>query len=296
MMEQSRKSSRIRSMPVERCKWKGGGAYGDSTDDTNCKDNSSQTRKGTQQKRGKGKQSDPSTTAPKLQFNHSDDYDKSDKMLPPSQPLYSTPPAMVDSPTSEETHLEETSTQSTKQQPAVQTLADKNEQTSHGATKDGCDRAVRDGPTTEESYDETPIIQTNPVVFVNTESIDGIQIDNAIAKDSFEFLDPTIRANLPPYKKAERINKDYNGINKFDLFSLISNTYEDIVTWKKNLFKLPSGKCGREFIKLMTDWLQKYNSDSTFQCIAMKVVRILPNMLLQKPSATSKSKDHTKSS
>ncbi len=147
-----------------------------------------------------------------------------------------------------------------------------------------------DSPPTEPTAN-----QVEPVVFVNNESFGGIHIDNAIAKDNVEFLDHTIRANLPPYKKAEHISKDYNGINKIDFFPLISNTYEDIVTWKKNLFKLPSGKCGREFIKLMTDWLQKYNSDSTFQCIAMKVVMILPNILLQKPSATSKSRPHQSS-
>ena len=41
------------------------------------------------------------------------------------------------------------------------------------------------------------------------------------------------------------------------------------------------------------DWLAKFNGDSDFKCIALKVFMILPIILLQKPSATSKAKDHS---
>ena len=38
----------------------------------------------------------------------------------------------------------------------------------------------------------------------------------------------------------------------------------------------------------------KYNVGSLFQGISIKVFMILPNLLLQKPSGTSKAKEHTK--
>ena len=88
-------------------------------------------------------------------------------------------------------------------------------------------------------------------------------------------------------------NKPYNGLSGNDLTELVSNIYEDTIRWKKNMFQLPSGKCGKEYIKIVTQWLEFFNKDTTFQGLALKVIMILPNLMLQKPSATSKSKEHS---
>ena len=66
-----------------------------------------------------------------------------------------------------------------------------------------------------------------------------------------------------------------------------------MVTWKKNLFLLPSGGAGKKFIKLVKEWLSYYNIGNSFQGISLKVIAVLPNLMLQKPSAKSKSKDHS---
>ena len=66
-----------------------------------------------------------------------------------------------------------------------------------------------------------------------------------------------------------------------------------MVTWKKNLFMLPIGKVTKDFIVLVTEWLRSYKTNSSFQGLAIKVVMILPGLLLQKPSATSKGKEHS---
>ena len=74
----------------------------------------------------------------------------------------------------------------------------------------------------------------------------------------------------------------------------VSTVYEQIVYWKKNLFLLPSGKAGKQYIdettKLMNEWLQ----ESPLKDIAFKAIMIMPNLLLQKPSKNSKAKDHLK--
>ena len=67
-----------------------------------------------------------------------------------------------------------------------------------------------------------------------------------------------------------------------------------MVCWRKNLFFLPSVKVDKAFVKLTTDWLNKFNSGSPFQGIAMKVVMVLPNLLPQKSHSSSKSKEHSK--
>ena len=109
-------------------------------------------------------------------------------------------------------------------------------------------------------------------------------------------LDSSIQVTLPPYTKAAPFpNQDYNNIEKATFTRLINEIYEEIVKWKKNLFLIPTGQCGKDFIKLKTTWIKHAtNNGDTFQKIALKVFNILPSMLLQKPSATSKAKEHSK--
>ena len=63
--------------------------------------------------------------------------------------------------------------------------------------------------------------------------------------------------NLPEYEHVPMLpNKPYNGLSGNDLTELVSNIYEETIRWKKNMFQLPSGKCGKEYIKILTQWLE----------------------------------------
>ena len=100
--------------------------------------------------------------------------------------------------------------------------------------------------------------------------------------------------DLPVYEKI--ITEPTRSIYGYDgnYFSrLIESFYDEGVFWRKNVFKIPSGKAGKAFIKLQTEWLSKLNTDTNFKGIALKVFMILPIILLQKPSARSKAKDHS---
>ena len=70
--------------------------------------------------------------------------------------------------------------------------------------------------------------------------------------------------------------------------------YNEAVKFRKNLFLVPTGNSGKEYVRLLTEWLTHFNSGNTFHGIAMTVLMTLPNLLLQKPSAKSKARDHTK--
>ena len=72
----------------------------------------------------------------------------------------------------------------------------------------------------------------------------------------------------------------------------ITNAYEKIVQWKKNVFLLPSGKVGKDFIDEMTRLISEWNNDSPLKSISLKALMVMPSLLLQKPSKTSKAKDH----
>ena len=72
----------------------------------------------------------------------------------------------------------------------------------------------------------------------------------------------------------------------------IQSAYNEIIHWRKNLFKLPSGKAAKLFITELTTWLHHYNQDTQFHGITLKVFMVLPAMIMQKPSKSSKAKEH----
>ena len=72
----------------------------------------------------------------------------------------------------------------------------------------------------------------------------------------------------------------------------LSNTidiiYDKVVFWRKNLFHLPSGSCGKRYIEETTRLLNKWIHGSRLNRISLKAVMLMLNLLLQKPSKNSK--------
>ena len=72
----------------------------------------------------------------------------------------------------------------------------------------------------------------------------------------------------------------------------LNKAYEKIVFWKKNLFMLPTGNAGKNYIKEVTRLLNAWTHDTPLRLVSLKAIHTMPALLLQKPSKTSKSKDH----
>ena len=70
--------------------------------------------------------------------------------------------------------------------------------------------------------------------------------------------------------------------------------YEEITKWRKNLFMLPRGKVGTDFIKEVTRILRQFTIPSKWSRIALTQLHIFIPLMLQKPSRKSKAKDHAK--
>lgn len=68
--------------------------------------------------------------------------------------------------------------------------------------------------------------------------------------------------------------------------------YEEVVHWRRNIFQVPSGSAGKSFVLELARLFQAYADSSSLECIAMKAITIAQVLLLQKPSRSSKSKDH----
>ena len=63
---------------------------------------------------------------------------------------------------------------------------------------------------------------------------------------------------------------------------------------RRNIFKIPSRKAEKKYIKELTFWLRQFNSPkSKLNSIALKAFMSLPTLILQKPSLKSKAKEHS---
>ena len=70
--------------------------------------------------------------------------------------------------------------------------------------------------------------------------------------------------------------------------------YKEIVKWKKNLFLLPSGRAGKEFLVEMKNLIDLFINKTPYYTIALNALMVMVPLLLQKPSKNSKSSDHMK--
>ena len=123
----------------------------------------------------------------------------------------------------------------------------------------------------------------------------------------------TVQKVLPDHKST-RVQKDQNieiqqpenqlqqpkppvtyNWGKFDDTTYENNlvfVYERIVFWKRNLFVLPKGNAGEKYIEETTRLFNCWLTNSPLKPISFKAIMVMPSLLLQKPTKTSKAKDH----
>ena len=83
----------------------------------------------------------------------------------------------------------------------------------------------------------------------------------------------------------------WNDVASTQFVNGLNNTYQKIFHWKRNLFMLPSGAAGMNYNDVAR-FLKLWINDTPLRNIALKAVHVMPALLLQKPSKSSKSKDH----
>ena len=65
--------------------------------------------------------------------------------------------------------------------------------------------------------------------------------------------------------------------------------YDEVIHWRRNLFSVPVGKAGTQFVQ---DMAQSFADDgSALEGIALKAVMLMPILLLQKTNFKSRSRD-----
>ena len=67
-------------------------------------------------------------------------------------------------------------------------------------------------------------------------------------------------------------------------FSLqIRSCYAEVVHWKINLFKIPSGKTGAAFFRELSRLFNSYPCSSVLESVALYATMAMPHLLLQRP-------------
>ena len=131
----------------------------------------------------------------------------------------------------------------------------------------------------------------------DNDEIETVPTDNILEADILPIeRSEKLTANLPPYASNPIVPTQtlWKNQAKTEFVRTINEIYEEVIHWRKNLFKVPSGNAGRKFISELTLWIDHYNRDTEFSEIALKVYMILPCLMLQKPSRKSKAKNHLK--
>ena len=114
------------------------------------------------------------------------------------------------------------------------------------------------------------------------------------SQDTAQRVQSTIQPNLPDYEvfPTEIKNKTWGNMSHESFCNTINGVYDEIVHFRRNIFNLPSGRVGKAFIEELTFWIKQFNLNSDLNSVALKTFMVLPTLILQKPSATWKSKEH----
>lgn len=74
----------------------------------------------------------------------------------------------------------------------------------------------------------------------------------------------------------------------------IDEAYQVIVHWRRNIFKVPQGKTGKDFIYELSKFFKEYANDTMLESVALKAAMVMPALLLQRPHLSSKPKENAK--
>lgn len=72
----------------------------------------------------------------------------------------------------------------------------------------------------------------------------------------------------------------------------IDTAYSEATHWQRNIFMVPSGKVGKDFVRELARLFSAYGEASVLEGIALKAAMVMTLLLLQKPHPASKTKEH----
>ena len=100
-------------------------------------------------------------------------------------------------------------------------------------------------------------------------------------------------STLPCFTQSNDISSaKWGNLVGNDIINKLNHVFGKVVTWKPNLFKLPSGASGKAFIVELTRLINLWTNKTTLECTALTSIHTFVPLMLQKPSKSSKNRDH----
>ena len=85
--------------------------------------------------------------------------------------------------------------------------------------------------------------------------------------------------DLPFFSTLSPHSFTWGGMDGISFCSKIDDVYEKIVHWKRNLFEVPNGRAGEDFVNKLSRLLEGYNDATTLECIALKAAMVTTKAL-----------------
>ena len=99
--------------------------------------------------------------------------------------------------------------------------------------------------------------------------------------------------DLPPHEPMPPPRFTWGEIDSEFFIQQLNVAYTEVTHWSRNIFTIPSGKAGKEFVRELSRLFRSYASASALESVALKTATVSCILLLQKPFHSSKTRDHT---
>ena len=109
---------------------------------------------------------------------------------------------------------------------------------------------------------------------------------------AYELNDEHTETPLPPFVSSSEPIFSWGDMDGETFSCALNRIYNEIIHWKRNLFKVPSGKAGTAFVRELSRMFRAYADRSALESVALKAAMVMPALLFQKPHPLSKAKDH----
>ena len=147
------------------------------------------------------------------------------------------------------------------------------------ACADSVDQALFSAPSKEPGYEATSDADEDYVA----------DVDHVA-----DFRPPSCPrdiCDLPHFEELADPNFVWGSLDGPTCVSVISDSYDVIVHWRPNLFRLPAGRVGEHFIKKLSRLFSAFASKSSLESVALKAAFLLPHLILKCSSPKLRPKD-----
>ena len=137
--------------------------------------------------------------------------------------------------------------------------------------------------TTSEVHSSAAISTDSATTLATT----ALEVHNSRSRSSFSHS----TNSLPAFTPVSSTPFHWGNVMGQAFCEDIQTAYEAQSFWRKNTFSPPSGHAGTEFMKKHTRLLRADKDRTPMEHVALKAIKVMPSLLLQKPHAKAGSKE-----